>query len=105
MLKEERDREEAKERAQNNGKLSAGAQVAHEAADRSEATTRQMQGYSSRAGGLGTQGPSGPSGPFLGQWDTRPDMSIPSDNVAGPLNWKMPQQQVCTGFLLRNWRC
>ena len=102
MLKEERDRAEAEERRQNNGQLSAEAQAAHAAADRSEATTRQMQGYSSAAGGLGTQGPSGP---FLGRWDMRPDMSIPSDNVAGPLNWKMPQQQVCTGFLVRNWRC
>jgi hypothetical protein len=102
MLKEERDREEADERARNNGKLSAGAQAAHAAADRSEATTRQMQGYSSPAGGLGTQGPSGP---FLGRFDMRPDMSIPSDNVTGPLDWKMPQQQVGIGFLLRNWRC
>lgn len=104
MLKEERDREEAEERARNNGQLSAGTQAAHAAADRSEATTRQMQGYSFAAGGLGSR-QTGPSGPFLGRWDTRPDMNIPTDNVSEPLNWKTRQQQVCTGFLLGNWRC
>jgi hypothetical protein len=96
MLKEEIAREEAKERTQNNGQLTAATKAAQEVAERSEATLRQMQGYSYQAGGAGNW-QTGPSGPFLGRATMDLDMS-------GKLGFDLPPQ-VCTGFLLRNWRC
>jgi hypothetical protein len=86
MLKEEAAREEAKERARNNGQLSAATKAAKEQAERSEAALRQMQSYSQQANGAGTW-QRGPSGPYLG---------IAS---SGGLGFDLPKQ-VCTGFLL-----
>jgi len=84
MLKEEIAREEAEERDRNNGQLSAATQAAKAAAERSEATLRQMQGYSHQAGGAGNW-QTGPSGPFLGQAKT-------DVNMSGQIRWELPQQ-------------
>ena len=100
MLKEEIAKEEAKERAQNNGQLTAATRAAQAAAERSEATLRQMQGYSYQEGGAGNW-QTGPSGPFLGRATIQMDSDL---NGEGKLGFALPPQ-VCTGFLLRNWRC
>ncbi|KAH0559606.1 hypothetical protein GP486_003880 [Trichoglossum hirsutum] len=67
-----RDEEEAKERAQNNGRLSAETEVTHAAADRSEQALRKMQDDSAAAG---VHGMNGPRGGMPARWMPSTDMN------------------------------